>query len=123
MKLYQDYCKTATITIPELNRRDPITNNVIETYTNIEVKIEDFSLVYKDEPTFKFTLYIPNTVLDFKSSFKFDYFINSIHVELFNCRVDSISSTTVELSCLTNLISGFDVNNNLFIQLIAPYYL
>lgn len=121
MKLYKDCYRTATITVPELNRRDPITNKVVEIYNNIEVKIKDYSLSYTDEPTFKFTFCIRYIDFEgnlFTNSFKFDFSIKDIHIELLNCRVDCIS-TTIELSCMTSVITGFDVTEDILVQLIA----
>ncbi len=122
IKLYKDCYRTTTTLVPELNRRDTITNKVIEIYTNVEVKIEDYSLSYREEPTFKFTLCISNeSNLDFNGSFKFDYFVDGIHVELLNCRVDFISAKTVGLSCTYNKITGFDLKEDLLAQLAALY--
>ena len=125
MKLYEDCYRTTTTLVPELNRRDPLTNKVIEVYTNAEVKItelEDFNLSCTKEPTFNFTLCISNgSNLDFNSSFKFDYFVDGIHIELLKCKVDLILAKTVELSCTYNKITGFDLKEDLFTQLAALY--
>ena len=119
IKLYKDY-RTTTKVVPKLNRRDPLTNQVIEVYSNVEVKITDCSLSYREEPIFKFTLYISNeSNLDFNGSFKFDYFVDGIHVELLKCRVDSTSAKRVELSCTSNCITGFDVTKDLLAQLVG----